>query len=146
IPNLTVLGLAHIGAENGYVSGASCTTGATACYTPRSANGYSRQIYDVVTTWKPTDQITVANELNYIRDDLFHATAEGTAFYGIYKYSDQWSFGARGEVFRDDQGFFVSSVQESQAFVNFERGIGNGTGALNAFNSGYNTGKATYSE
>jgi hypothetical protein len=148
VPNLTILGLAHIGPENGYVSGASCATGATACYL-HDPNKEVRQIYDIVTTWKPTDQITVANETNYIRDDLFHATAEGTAFYGIYKWTDQWSFGARGEVFRDDQGFFVTSFQESQAFMNAQRGIGmgnSGGGPTNAFNSGYNAGKATYSE
>lgn len=153
LPNLTILGLTHIGPENGYVAGASCASGATTCYAVstspvgatrfRDANNYARQIYDIVTTWKPTDQITVANETNYIRDDLFHATAEGTAFYGIYKWSDQWSFGARGEVFRDDQGFFVTTFQESQAFVNAERGIGT---ASPIFNSGYNAGKATYSE
>ena len=90
---------------------------------PRIAITNARQIYDVVTTYKPTDTITLANETNYIRDDLFHATAEGTALYGIYKLTDQWSFGARGEVFRDDQGFFVTSFQESQAFMNAERGI-----------------------
>jgi hypothetical protein len=148
LPNLTILGLAHIGAENGYVAGASCASGATACYGGRGPNRYSRQIYDLVTTWKATDQITVVNETNYIRDDLFHATAEGTAFYGIYKWNDEWSFGARGEVFRDDQGFFVTSFQESQAFMNAERGIGmgNAVGPTNIFNSGYNAGRATYSE
>ncbi|HEX4195046.1 MAG TPA: outer membrane beta-barrel protein [Stellaceae bacterium] len=148
LPNLTILGLAHIGPENGYVEGASVTTGATAFYNGHDPNSSVRQIYDLVTTWKATDQITVVNETNYIRDDLFHATAEGTAFYGIYKWNDQWSFGARGEVFRDDQGFFVTAFQESQAFMNAERGIGMGNtvGPTNAFNSGYNAGKATYSE
>ena len=145
IPNLTILALAHIGAENGYVAGARLCGVSTACY-GGDPNTHVRQIYDIVTTWKATDVITVANETNYIRDDLAHATAEGSAFYGIYKFNDQWSFGARGEVFRDDQGFFVSQFQESQAFMNAERGIGNGTGAANAFNSGYNAGKATYSE
>jgi Putative beta-barrel porin-2, OmpL-like. bbp2 len=152
IPNLTILALAHIGAENGYVQGAPCfggvsPTGATSCYA-HDPNAAVRQIYDVVTTWKATDEITVANETNYIRDDLFHATAEGTAFYGIYKWSDQWSFGARGEVFRDDQGFFVTSFQGSQSFMNAERGIGMGNtvGPTNLNNTGYNAGKATYSE
>ena len=152
VPNLTILALAHVGPENGYVQGASCFTGATACVFSggkfQDFNHHSRQIYDVVTTWKPTDQITVANETNFIRDDLFRATAEGTAFYGIYKWNDQWSFGARGEVFRDDQGFFVGAFQESQAFMNAERGIGMGNtvGPANIFNTGYNAGKATYSE
>jgi hypothetical protein len=142
VPNLTVLALAHIGAENGYVKGATLCGITTFCY-GANPNGAVRQIYDVVTTWKPTDQITVANETNYIRDDLFHATAEGTAFYGIYKWNDQWSFGARGEVFRDDQGFFVAAFQESQAFMNAERGI---PAAVPGFSGGYNAGKATYSE
>lgn len=150
IPNLTVLGLAHIGAENGYVSGVNCGlgTGATACYfnangTLKDPNHYARQIYDVVTTYKMSDALTLANETNYIRDDMFAATGEGTAFYGIYKWNDQWSFGARGEVFRDDQSFFVGSFQESQAFMNAERGIGT---TYPAYNSAYNAGKATYSE
>ncbi|HEY1505649.1 MAG TPA: outer membrane beta-barrel protein [Stellaceae bacterium] len=134
IPNLTVLGLAHIGAENGYVAGGVGPA--------PDRNHYSRQIYDLVTTYKPLDALTLANETNFIRDDLFHATAEGTAFYGIYKLNDQWSFGARGEVFRDDEGFFVASFQESQAFMNAERGI---PVASPIFGSGYNAGKATYS-
>jgi methionine-rich copper-binding protein CopC len=148
IPNLTILALAHIGPENGYVSDASCTTGATACYfngagQRQDPNDHVRQIYDVVSTYKVNDNLSVANETNYVRDDLFHATAEGTAFYGIYKWDDQWSFGARGEMFRDDQGFFVGAFQENQAFMNAERGIG---AAAPAFNSAYNAGKATYSE
>jgi hypothetical protein len=142
IPNLTVLSLAHIGAENGYVSGARLCGVTTACYSS-NPNGAVRQIYDIVTTYKATDALTIANETNYIRDDLFHATAEGTAFYGIYKLNDQWSFGARGEVFRDDQGFFVAAFQESQAFMNAERGI---PAAVPGFSGGYNAGKATYSE
>jgi hypothetical protein len=142
LPNLTILGLAHIGAENGYVSGATLCGVTTACYAG-DPNTHVRQIYDIVSTWKASDVLTIANETNYIRDDLFHASAEGTAFYGIYKWNDQWSFGARGEVFRDDQGFFVSSVQESQAFMNFERGTPTPNAA---FSSGYNAGKATYSE
>jgi hypothetical protein len=62
--------------------------------------------------------------------------------------NDQFSFGARGEVFRDDQGFFVTSFQESQAFMNAQRGIGMGNtvGPANIYNTGYNAGKATYTE
>jgi hypothetical protein len=143
VPNLTVLGLAHIGAENAYVAGGAGPA--------TNRNNYLRQIYDVVTTYKLGDSLTFANETNLIKDDLSPglvpghsgATAEGTAFYGIYKMSDAWSFGARGEVFRDDQGFFVTNVQESQAFMNAERGI---AVASTAFGAGYNAGKATYSE
>ena len=143
IPNLTILGLAHIGPENGYVAGGVGPA--------PDRNRYVRQIYDLVTTYKMNDALTLVNETNFIKDDLSPgltpghsgATAEGTAFYGIYKWTDQWSFGARGEVFRDDQGFFVTSFQESQAFMNAERGI---PVASPIYGSGYNAGKATYSE
>jgi hypothetical protein len=142
IPNLTILALAHIGAENGYVRGAIST--------PAGRNRHVRQIYDVVTTYKLTDAITLANESNFIKDDLAPgltpghggATAEGTAFYGIYKMSDQFSFGARAEVFRDDQGFFVSAFQSNAAAINAQRGI---TTTLGVNNGSYNAGKATYS-
>lgn len=135
IPNLTILALSHIGPENGYVKGGVGPS--------PDRNHYSRQIYDITTSYKVSDALTVANEINYIRDDLFKATAEGAAIYGIYTLNDQLSFGARGEVYRDDQGFFVSSVLESQAFVNAERNIPT-TYSIN--NAGYNNGKATYSE
>jgi hypothetical protein len=131
IPNLTILALAHIGAENGYVKGTPATPG---------INGHSRQIYDVTSTYHVNDQLTVANEINFTKDDLFGATAEGTAFYGIYKWSDAWSFGARGEVYRDDQGFFVSSVGGSQDFVRLERANLLPTSAV------YAAGPATYTE
>ena len=103
-------------------------------------NGHSRQIYDVTSTYHVNDQLTVANEINFTKDDLFHATAEGTAFYGIYKWSDAWSFGARGEVYRDDQGFFVASVGGSQDFVRLERANLLPTSAV------YAAGPATYTE
>ncbi len=137
IPNLTILALAHLGPENGYIKGQSVSP---------SPNHYSRQIYDVVMTYKVNEALTVANEINFIKDDLSPgltpnhsgATAEGAALYGIYQFNDQLAFGARGEVFRDDQGFFVSTPVTSQGFVNAERGISS---------SGiYGVGKATYSE
>lgn len=170
IPNLTILALAHIGPEVGYVSDAKCATPAGGVTNGNGVclyngagqlqdpNHHAREIYDAVTTYKVNDNLTVANELDFIHDDLgvavgtvgtptrtshSGATAEGTSFYGIYKWNDQWSFGARGEVFRDDQGLFVTSFQESNAFMNAERGIGT---TYSAYNAGYNAGKATYSE
>ena len=150
IPNLTILALAHVGPEYGYNSDAKCgatnTIGATVTVLAlclyngagqlQDPNHHAREIFDAVTTYKVNDNLSVANEIDYIHDDLgvatpepaatghSGATAEGTSFYGIYKWNDQWSFGARGEVFRDDQGLFVTSFQESNAFMNAERGIG----------------------
>jgi hypothetical protein len=139
IPNLTILALAHIGAENGYVRNAPAPTA--------GRNSHVRQIYDVVTTYHLNDALTIANETNFIKDDLSPgtghpgATAEGSAFYGIYKLNDQLSFGARAEIFRDDQGFFVGAFQSNSAFLNSQR---TPTAVGNVNNSAYNAGKMTY--
>jgi hypothetical protein len=106
--NLTVLALSHFGPE-----------------LPRSVPGHNtlmRQEHDVVVTWKINDNLTSTTELNYIRDDGGHATAEGVAQYLTYKLNDQWSVGGRAEVFRDDQGFFVAAFPSSLDFVNAEQG------------------------
>lgn len=47
---------------------------------------------------------------------------------------------------RDDEGFFVGSLQESHAFMNAGLGIGMGVGSPSTYNAGCNAGKATYSE
>ncbi|HKT20436.1 MAG TPA: outer membrane beta-barrel protein [Stellaceae bacterium] len=146
IPNLTILALSHLGPENGYVKGTSNTyvNGAGALQDP---NHHARQIYDVVTSYKVNDALTVANEIDFIKDDLavvgHHsgATAEGAALYGIYAFNDQLSFGARGEVFRDDQGFFVAGFGSGQDFMRAERGI-----TAPGPNTVYGGFKATYSE
>lgn len=121
--NLTILGLAHIGPEN-----------------PRTVpqhNSTARQIYDVVAIWKVNDKLTSTTEVNYIRDDFFHATAEGVATYLSYTINDNWSVGGRAEVFRDDQGFFVAAFPSATDFVNVEQGL-----PSRAFSGG----KTTYGE
>jgi hypothetical protein len=150
VPNLTILALAHVGPQNGYNKNVSNTL-INGAGQRQDANRHSQQIYDVVTTYKVSDAITVANEIDYIKDDLgvancanrltchSGATAEGTAIYGIYAFNDQLSFGARGEVFRDDQGFFVAGFGSAQDFLRFERATTPGP------NTVYAPGKATYS-
>jgi hypothetical protein len=143
IPNLTILGLFHASAGNGYQTGLTPVNPAVAgSGTLRpDRNKYDREFYDLVTNYKVSDALSVANESTVIHDDLVHASGEGTAFYGVYKFTDQWSFGARAEVFRDDQGFFVAAFTESLAPDNAQRGIST---ANPAFSSGYSPGKATY--
>jgi hypothetical protein len=106
---VTVLALSHFGPEN-----------------PRSVPGHNsalRALNDIVVTWKVTDHLTSTTEFNNIQDDHFHASAEGVAQYLVYAVSDQVSVGGRAEVYRDDQGFFVSSFASSTDFVNAERGL-----------------------
>jgi hypothetical protein len=158
IPNLTILALAHYGPENAYIKGLN-TANATVPQTGNLApdrNKYSRQIYDIVTTYKLNDSLTLANELNVIKDDLSPfltpnhsgATAEGAAFYGIYKFNDQLSFGARAEIFRDDQGFFVTTPSGALDFVSGGRGFVSYPGGSPSQTprpvSNWSVGKATY--
>ncbi len=125
--NLTILTLAHIGPENG---NGPLNAGL-------GVNNSVRQIYDSVITWKVNDKLTSTTELNYIRDDLFHATAEGAATYLAYTLTDQLTIGGRAEVFRDDQGFFVYAFPSSSDFVNSEYARPN---------LSYGNGKTTYGE
>jgi hypothetical protein len=121
--NLTVLALSHLGPEN-----------ATNLLKPAGydANGYMRYENDVVITWKASDALTLATELNWIRDDFdgiftkgkpSAANAYGVAQYLSYTLSDTVTFNARAEVFRDDNGFFVSAFTGNNDFVRGELGL-----------------------
>ncbi len=90
-------------------------------------------------TYKIDDNWTSVTELNYVKDDQFHADAESATTYLEYKLSDQWSFNGRAEIYRDNQGFFVTTPTASLDVINAQRGFPV-TGA------NYNFGKATYDE
>jgi len=151
IPNMTILALAHVGAEDPYNKSNSSQyfSGAGKA---QDGNRHTRQIFDVTSTYKINDSWSVANETTFDKDDLgvencanrltchSGATAEGTAFYGIYTLNDQWSFGARGEIFRDDQGFYVAGFGSAQDFMRVEQASGAGP------NTVYAPGKATYGD
>ena len=107
---LTVLALTHIGAEN-----PSNTVGF-------NADAKKRWINDIVLTYKHDDALTFTTELNYIKDDGFHAQGYGFAQYAVYTINDNLSFAARGEVYRDANGFFVAAFPNPLDFVNLEKG------------------------
>ena len=65
------------------------------------ANTSFREYYDIVSTYKINDNLTTTNELNFVHDDLFHASAGGAAQYLVYTLNDQWSLGGRIEAFAD---------------------------------------------
>lgn len=108
--NLTILALGHFGPENG---DGPLNAGL-------AVNTSFREFYDVVVTWKVTDKLTSTTEFNAVHDDLFSATAEGVATYLSYALNDQWTLQGRGEVFADNQGFFVYAFPNSLDFVNAE--------------------------
>lgn len=105
---LTVLALTHIGR-------------ADPNNTPQ--RGSLRYLNDIVSTYKASDTLSFTTELNYIRDDGFNAQAFGIAQYASYAFDDNFTFNARAEFFRDDNGFFVAAFPNPQSFVDVERGI-----------------------
>ena len=88
--NVAVIGSTHIG--------------------PESTDNDSdvRYVNDVAVTWKLTDKLTAITEINYVRDNAADADAYGAAQYLTYAINDTISASIRGEVWRDDKGFYVS--------------------------------------
>ena len=144
--NLTVLALTHIGPEN-----------ASRALSPAgfNADGYYRYFNDIVITYKATKQLTFTTEANLIRDD-FGATgvssgrpsasnAFGVAQYVSYAYSDTITLNGRGEIYRDDNNFFVAGFGENNGFDQFQKGFATPlTAALHATTYGALTAGVTY--
>jgi outer membrane protein OmpA-like peptidoglycan-associated protein len=129
---LTVLALTHIGPENASV---------IAPFVNFDPNSALRYIGDVVATYKASDTLSFTTELNYIRDDGFHAQGWGLAQYVSYSASDTLTFNGRGEVWHDGGqsggGFFVGAFPHNMDFVNAEEGLPNAS---------FGFVRATYSE
>jgi len=113
--NLTVLATTHIGPEN---PNTTLTRLACAC----DPNSALRYLNDVTTVWKLNDKLTLTNDANYIRDDGFHATGYGMAQYATYAINDWLKITGRGEIWRDNNGFFVASYPGNLDFVGTEHG------------------------
>jgi hypothetical protein len=108
--NLTLLALTHLGPEN-------------PTRTVPDANSAFRYENDVVLTWKATPKLSLTTEVNYIRDDAFHAEAYGAAQYASYALADTLTLNGRAEVYRDNNGFFVSAFPGNRDFVNSQLGL-----------------------
>jgi len=123
--NVTVLALTHIGPEN------------PAGSLPAGVNIHSQMRYlnDIVITWKVNDKLTSTTELNYIRDDGFNATGGGVAEYLAYPLSSIVTAGLRGEVWRDNNGFYVAGFPGNKDYYNLEQGRPN---------TAYGAGPVTY--
>jgi hypothetical protein len=107
---LTILALSHFGPEN-------------PTRTVPNANAAFRYENDVVLTYKANDKLSFTTELNYIRDDAFHADGYGAAQYASYALSDQLTLNGRIEVWRDDKGFYVAGFPGNHSFVYSELGL-----------------------
>jgi hypothetical protein len=134
--NLTILALTHIGPENASPTFQALGIG--------DVNGTYRYFNDGVITLKVNDALTLTTEVNYVTDDIVvpgtsikHPSAYGIAQYVSYVLNDVFTLQARGEVWRDDQGFYAAAFPGNFDFTNAGRGLP--TGAFNA-------GKSTYEE
>ena len=131
--NVTLLALTHIGAEN-----PDMPPGAF----PK-VNATNRYYNDAVLTIKYNEDLTFTTELNYAKDDTVvpgvfnHPDAYGIAQYVTYNLNDMLTLQGRGEVWRDNQGFFAAAFPANFDFTNFGRGLSN---------TAFNGGKATYEE
>ena len=111
---LTVLATTHIGPENPNVSSV-----VLAGVNPNTALRY---LNDVTVVWKASDKLTLTTDLNYIRDDGFNATGGGVAQYATYTINDWLKITGRGEIWRDNNSFFVFSFPGNLDYVGFEHG------------------------
>jgi hypothetical protein len=127
---LTIMATTHIGPENP-------DTPAIAAACNCNPNGALRYLNDVMATWTVNKQLTLTTDLNYIRDDGFHATGGGAAQYAVYTINDWLKFGVRGEIWRDNNSFFVAAFPGNFDFVNAELGLPNGS---------FTGGSTTYAE
>lgn len=81
---------------------------------PETSNNDSdlRYLNDVTITWKITDKLTSITDINYARDGGVDADAYGVAQYLTYAISDKITAKIRGEMWRDDKGFFVAQFAD----------------------------------
>ena len=91
--------------------------------TPRNDHDL-RYLNDITTTWKITDKLTSITDLNNALDDVAGAKAYGVAQYFTYAINSWLTAGMRGEIFRDDQGFYVVSFADNDDAMDLLRGTG----------------------
>ena len=69
-----------------------------------------RCLNDIAITWKVTDRLTAITGINYAHDGGAEADAYGVAQYLVYAVNDRVTAEIRGEIWRDDKGFYVASL------------------------------------
>jgi hypothetical protein len=76
---------------------------------PESSDDHDiRCLNDIATTWKISDRLTSITDINYAHDAGADADAYGVAHYLIYAINDRVSAEIRGEIWRDDKGFYAA--------------------------------------
>ena len=87
---LTISAATHIGPE-----------------TPNNNHDF-RYLNSLTAVWKITDQLTSVTDISYDLDSVANAQGYGLAQYFLYSINSWLSAGIRGEVYRDEDGFYVA--------------------------------------
>jgi hypothetical protein len=85
-------------------------------------NHDNRYVNDLTFTAKLTKKFTAITDLNYAYDAAADATGYGIAQQFLYTINDVFSVGARGEVWRDADGFYIASFAENDDALDVLRG------------------------
>jgi Putative beta-barrel porin-2, OmpL-like. bbp2 len=102
--NLTTVALTDIGPQD-----------------PRNNHDY-RYINDITTTWKITKALTSVTDLNLDYEQSVNAWGGGVAQYFTYTINDWLTLGVRGEIWRDEKGFFVAQFADNNDYIHLLRG------------------------
>ena len=81
-----------------------------------------RYLNDITIIIKPANNLTAITDLNYIYDEAADASGYGIAQYFICTFNDLFSLGLRGEIWRDADGFYVTSFAENDDALDGLRG------------------------
>ena len=122
---LTLLALMHLGPED--------ATNALG----HAANSDMRYEGDVVATYKATPKLTLVAEAQWQHDDSVGAESYGAAGYASYAVTPTLTANFRGEIYRDNAGFFVDAYPGNLDPVRALNGLPNGS---------FSAGRETYSE
>lgn len=71
-----------------------------------------RYLSDIAITWKINSKLTSTTDLNYAYDGVAQAEAYGIAQYLTYAITDRITAKIRGEIWRDDQGFYAAQFAD----------------------------------
>ena len=71
-----------------------------------------RYLNTITATWKITDKLTSITDINYAHDDGVDASAYGVAQYLTYAINDKVTAKIRGEIWRDDKGFYAAQFAD----------------------------------
>lgn len=89
--------------------------------TPRD-HSHLRYLNDAVAIYKVSDSLTSITDVNYIYDELAKAKGYGVAQYFTYVINPTLTASFRGELWRDQNGFYVAQLGNSSDLVHFLRG------------------------